>query len=101
MRKYEGVPEMLEQFMQESGSHACWITVQELRDRFQLTRYQCTSVSGFLRRLEFGRFGQCPYIVTRIEKPCTTGDRRTCRYMVTRLNITAPLIEKEPNTCLS
>ena len=68
MRKYPGIPELLEQFMQEQGADERWVTVQELRDRFGLTRYQCNTVSGFLRRLEFGSFGQFPYIVTRIER---------------------------------
>jgi hypothetical protein len=67
MRKYEGIPELLEQFMQEQGAEERWVTVQEFRDRFALTRYQCTTISGFLRRLEFGPFGGFSYIVTRIE----------------------------------
>jgi hypothetical protein len=67
MRKYEGIPELLEQFMQEQGAEERWVTVQELRDRFALTRYQCTTISGFLRRLEFGSFGGFSYIVIRIE----------------------------------
>jgi len=68
MKKYNGMPELLEQFMEERGYGEQWVTVQELRDRFGLTRYQCNTISGFLRRLEFGSFGQCPYIVTRIER---------------------------------
>ena len=67
MRKYDGLPELLEQFMQAESSDERWVTVQELRDRFGLTRYQCNTVSGFLRRLHAGTFGQCPYIVLRIE----------------------------------
>ena len=67
MRKYNGIPELLEQFMQAQGSCERWVTVQELRDRFGLTRYQCNTVSGFLRRLHDGTFGQCPYVVLRIE----------------------------------
>jgi len=68
MRKYPGIPELLEQYMQEQGADERWVTVQELRDRFGLTRYQCNTVSGFLRRLESGPFGQYPFIVTRIEQ---------------------------------
>jgi hypothetical protein len=75
---------MLEQFMQESGDCERYVTVHELRDRFQLTRYQCTTVSGFLRRLKYGPFGRCPYLVVRIEKPSTTADNRACRYLVAR-----------------
>lgn len=88
MRKYNGIPELLEQFMQAQGSCERWVTVQELRDRFGLTRYQCNTVSGFLRRLHAGTFGQCPYIVLRIEhaqgyKP---NDPPRYRYLVTRRN---------------
>jgi hypothetical protein len=67
MRKYPGIPELAEQFIREQGADERWVTVQELRDRFSLTRYQGNTVSGFLHRLEFGPFGQFPYIVSRIE----------------------------------
>ena len=80
MNKYPGIPELLEAYMQEQGSAERWVTVQELRDRFCLTRYQCNTVSGFLRRLEFGPFGQFPFIVAKItrengENPFTYGYR--------------------------
>jgi hypothetical protein len=100
LKRYEGVPEMLEQYMRESGEDERWVTVHELRDRFQLTRYQCTTVSGFLRRLKFGTFGRCPYIVTRIERPRTPADNRACRYLVTRLKGTFPAVGKEPELFL-
>jgi hypothetical protein len=84
MNKYNGMPELLEQFMEEQGAHERWVTVQELRDRFSLTRYQCNTVSGFLRRLEFGSFGRFPYIVARIEHTSVvcTSDPPKCRYLV-------------------
>lgn len=84
MNKYPGIPEMLEQFMEEQCREECWVTVQELRDRFALTRYQCNTVSGFLRRLEFGTFGQFPYIVVRIEQTRNTqiSDPPKSRYLV-------------------
>jgi hypothetical protein len=87
MNRYEGIPEMLELFMEECGMPERWVTVHELRDRFRLTRYQCTTVSGFLRRLEFGRFGRFPYIVTRIERPYPFAGSRVCRYLVVRQGI--------------
>jgi hypothetical protein len=34
--------------MQEQGTDERGVNVQELRDRFGLTKYQCDSVSGFL-----------------------------------------------------
>jgi hypothetical protein len=91
MRKYSGMPELLEQFMKEQRTNEQWVTVQELRDRFGLTRYQCNTVSGFLRRLEFRSFGQFPYIVSRIEhtEGVTPSDPPKCRYLVKRKNCTA------------
>lgn len=84
MGKYKGVPELLEQFMQEQGAEERWITVQEFRDRFGLTRYQCNTVSGFLRRLEFGAFGQYPFTVLKIQR--IDGEEQSapskCRYFV-------------------
>jgi hypothetical protein len=84
MKKYPGIPELLEQFMQEQGTEERWITVQELRDRFGLTRYQCNTVSGFLRRLEFGSFGRFSYEVIRIEhvKGAGPSDPPKCRYLI-------------------
>lgn len=84
MNKYNGMPELLEQFMEGRGTHERWVTVQELRDRFCLTRYQCNTVSGFLRRLEFGSFGRFPYIVARIEHAWgeNPSDPPKCRYLV-------------------
>jgi hypothetical protein len=86
MRKYNGMPELLEQFMEEQEADEWWVTVQELRDRFGLTRYQCNTVSGFLRRLEFGTFGRFPYIVLRIEQTGgeNPSDPPKCRYLVKR-----------------
>jgi hypothetical protein len=91
MRKYPGMPELLEQFMQEQGTDERWITVQELRDRFGLTRYQCNTVSGFLRRLHAGTFGQFPYIVARVEpaEGVTLSGPPKCRYLVKRKGIIA------------
>jgi len=80
MKKYNGMPELLEQFMDEQGADEQWVTVQELRNRFGLTRYQCNTVSGFLRRLEFGSFGQCPCIVTRIEQAGTPNPSAPPKY---------------------
>jgi hypothetical protein len=84
MRKYPGIPELLETYMNEQGSSERWVTVRELRNRFSLTRYQCNTISGFLRRLETGPFGQCPVIVGKIirkdgESP---SDPKKCRYLL-------------------
>jgi hypothetical protein len=86
MRKYSDIPELLEQFMEEHGTDERWLTVHELRDRFGLTRYQCNTVSGFLRRLEYATFGRFPFIVLRIEQAGRThpSDPPKYRYLVKR-----------------
>lgn len=86
MRKYPGIPELLETYMEENTADERWVTVQEIRDRFCLTRYQSSTVSGFLRRLKFGPFGQCPYTVLRIEhaEGISPSNPPKCRYLVTR-----------------
>lgn len=80
--------------MQEQGADERWVTVQELRDRFGLTRYKGNTVSGFLRRLEFGPFGQFPYIVTRIEQMEGNhlSDPPKCRYLVKRKDISTATV---------
>ncbi len=63
-----------------------WITVNELCNRFILTRYQSNTVSGFLRRLAFDTFGRFPYVVLKIESAdCVNpSDPKKCRYPVKR-----------------
>jgi hypothetical protein len=68
MNKYPGIPELLEQYMEENGTCESWITINELHDRFNLIRYQSNTVSGLLRRLEFGSFGQFTFTVISIER---------------------------------
>ncbi|MFA6362703.1 hypothetical protein [Methanoregula sp.] len=85
MRKYPGIPELLEAYMKESAADKRWVTVQEIRDRFGLTRYQSVTVSAFLRRLEQGPFVRFPYIVLKIERiPAMPSENiRGDRYLVT------------------
>ena len=94
LRRYDGIPELLDQFMEEQGTRERWVTVQELRDCFGLTRYQCNTVSGFLRRLEFGPFGRFPYRVLRIEQvaACHPSDPPKCRYLVKRKAMVAAAV---------
>ncbi|WP_292346133.1 hypothetical protein [Methanoregula sp. PtaB.Bin085] len=84
MNKYQGIPELLEGWMLEQGMEERWVTVQELRERFGLSRYQCNTLSGFLRRLEHGPFGQFPYIVANItrEDRELPSDPKRCRYLL-------------------
>jgi hypothetical protein len=72
--------------MKENGTDERWITVNELRDRFGLTRYQCNTVSGFLRRLAAGLFGKCPFIIEKIGRSegKNPSDPKKCRYFVKR-----------------
>jgi hypothetical protein len=68
MKKYQGIPELLEVYMEENAAGERWITAHEIRDRFGLTRFQSNTVSAFLRRLEFGPFRQYPLIVAKIAR---------------------------------
>jgi len=84
MRKYPGIPELLEAYMEENAADERWITVHELRDRFGLTRYQSNTVSAFLRRLNVGPFGRFPFIVTKIaqEEGENPSDPKKYRYLL-------------------
>lgn len=82
MANYNGIPEMLETYMDESGSSGCWVTVGQLRQRFGFPRERCTSVSRFLRRLHEGTYRQFPYIVLSIERDpsCRSPEVGVLRY---------------------
>jgi hypothetical protein len=84
MKKYQGIPELLEAYMEENAADERWITAHELRDRFSLTRYQSNTVSAFLRRLEFGPFREYPFIVAKIaqEESENPSDPKKCRYLL-------------------
>jgi len=86
MGRYSGIHELLEQYMDENEADEQWITVHDLRDRFNLTRYHCNTVSGFLRRLGNRPFKGSSFIVIKIE--WVTYEHRSypkiCRYLVKR-----------------
>ena len=84
MKKYQGIPELLEAYMEENAADERWITAHELRDRFGLTRYQSNTVSAFLRRLEVGPFRQYPFIVAKIAQEVgeTPSDPKKYRYLL-------------------
>jgi hypothetical protein len=89
MVKYKGIPELLEKFMQESGESQRWVTVREIRDRYALSPYCASTISGFLRRIERGPFFTFPYVVVRVEhsrRPPPDG-RRQIRYLVKRREV--------------
>ena len=99
MSKYSTIPDLLEQFMDEQDADERWVTVQELRDYFSLTRYQCNTISGFLRRLRSGRFRTFQFIVVKIEQldGANPSDPKTCRYLVRRKQAPVPLLKKSQN----
>ena len=68
MRKYSGIPELLERYMEENGADERWVTVRELCEWSSLTRYESTRSRDSCRRLESGPFREFPYIVLRIER---------------------------------
>ena len=84
MKKYPGMPELLEQYMNENAINERWVTVHELRDRFGLTRYQSNTASAFLRRLNAGPFSRFPFIVAKIEqeKGKNPSDPKKSRYLL-------------------
>ncbi|MDD1691527.1 MAG: hypothetical protein LUQ66_12825 [Methanoregula sp.] len=86
MNKYPDIPELLEAYMVESATDERWVTAQELRNHFGLTRYQSNTVSAFLRRLRFGPFGRFPFIVERIEQQMgeNPSDPKKSRYLLKR-----------------
>jgi hypothetical protein len=84
MKKYQGIPELLEEYMEENAAEERWITAHELRDHFGLTRYQSNTVSAFLRRLEVGPFRQYPFIVAKIaqQEGENPSDPKKSRYLL-------------------
>jgi hypothetical protein len=62
------IPELLEQYMANSGRSEQWITVQDIRSHFQLAESNGPAISGFLSKIHYGPFFTCRYKVVRIEK---------------------------------
>jgi hypothetical protein len=68
MTRHPEIPELLEQYMEDSGRSVQWITVQEIRTYFQLNDSDGPAISGFLKKIHDGPFFSCRYKVARIEK---------------------------------
>jgi hypothetical protein len=68
MTLYPEIPELLEQYMEDSGRSVQWITVQEIRTYFHLSDSDGPALSGFLKKIHDGPFFSCHYKVARIEK---------------------------------
>ena len=81
------VPELLERFMEASGTTERWVTVNEVRKYYGLDEYASPAISGFLHRISCGSFASFPYRVDRIEKvilDVKPHSRMVRRYLVTR-----------------
>ena len=62
------IPELLEQFMDETGNGERWVTVRELRTCFNLDDSAGPAIAGFLQKIYQGTFFTFRYKVARIEK---------------------------------
>ena len=84
MAKYQGIPEMLEHYMAESGDTERWVTVGQLRRQYGFPQNRCTSVSRFLRRLHEGTYRKFPYIVKAIRRDphCKPQEIGVLRYLI-------------------
>jgi hypothetical protein len=56
MTRHLEVHELLEQYMEASGSSEQWVTVRELRSHFDLDDSAGPAISGFLQRINYGHF---------------------------------------------
>lgn len=68
MSPHPEIPELLDQYMEDSGRSEQWITVQNIRTHFQLAESNGPAISGFLSKIHYGPFFSCRYKVVRIEK---------------------------------
>jgi hypothetical protein len=68
MNRHPEVTDLLEQYMEASGSTACWVTVRDIRAHFNLDESIAPALSGFLQKIYQGPYFTCQYKVTRIEK---------------------------------
>ena len=62
------IPELIEQYMESSGTAERWVTVRELRNKFHLNESAGPAFAGFLQKIHHGTFFACRYKVARIEK---------------------------------
>ena len=84
MTRHPEVPELIEQYMDDAHTPACWVTVRDIRTRFNLDESAGPALSGFLQKISQGPFFSCRYRVSRIEKFQDTVPpyRIICRYLV-------------------
>ena len=84
MIRHPDVPDLVERYMTEIQSPACWVTVRDIRARFNLDESAGPAISGFLKKIYQGPYFSCRYKVSRIEKFRDTlpPNRLICRYLV-------------------
>lgn len=68
MTDHQDIPELLEQYMAGAGPAGCWVTVREIRARFDLNESAGPPLAGFLQKIHQGPFFTFRYKVTRIER---------------------------------
>ena len=83
---FDELPALHEQHMDEKGCDEQWITVQEFRDRYDLTGENGHVIAAFLHRLMYHPVFGLPFVVRRIErnKPQNHSQIVRNRYLVTR-----------------
>jgi hypothetical protein len=84
MVKYAEVPDLLARYMEEHEDKPQWVTVKDIRKRFNLGREWSSPLSGFLHRIETGPFFSYPFIVVRSEREegSTRSNGVVLRYLV-------------------
>jgi hypothetical protein len=89
MVKYVEGPELLARYMEEQEDKPQWVTVKDIRKRFNLGREWSSPLSGFLHRIETGPFFSYPFIVVRSErmKDTTQTTGLVLRYLVRRRDL--------------
>jgi hypothetical protein len=88
MTRHPEIPELLDNYMGNSGRSEQWITVQEIRSYFHLAESDGPAISGFLSKIHHRPFFSCRYRVARMEKFRDT--TQPCR------NIKKYLVQERP-----
>lgn len=65
---FDELPGLLEQYMEETGGDQRWVTVQEFRDRFHLSRERSHIIAAFFSRLMYQPLREFPFVVRRVER---------------------------------
>jgi len=66
--RFNELPKLLEQYMEEKGGDDRWVPVQEFRDHFNLTGENGHIISAFFCGLMYKPISGFPFIVHRVER---------------------------------